>query len=160
MVKSKIVYIFGFSFFIFLIGSTKSYALDLQILQEQCADIGFKIKTPANGKCVLQLMQTVKNKEAQGLADQRAYEAKVAAENAQRQQEASLRQQEAYLRRQQSEMLEIQRRSIQAQENIAKEESRRESLKIMQKGLEIMGGQQPKKPTTCLNVGAGIISCN
>jgi len=160
MFKKNIIYSLIVLFYMTLLTSTKCYAVDIQILQEQCADIGFKIKTPANGKCVLQLMQTVKNKEAQGLADQRAYEAKVAAENAQRQQEASLRQQEAYLRRQQSEMLEIQRRSIQAQENIAKEESRRESLKIMQKGLEMMGGQQPKKPTTCLNVGAGIISCN
>jgi hypothetical protein len=156
MINRKIVYIFGYLFFISLMGSDKSYALDLQILQEQCADIGFKIKTPANGKCVLQLMQTAKNKEYQALAERKA----VTTENAQRQQEASLRQQEAYLRQQQSEMLELQRRSIQAQENIAKEESRRESLKIMQKGLEMMGGQQPKKPTTCLNVGAGIISCN
>ena len=160
MFKKNIIYSLIVLFYMTLLTSTKCYAVDIQILQEQCADIGFKIKTPANGKCVLQLMQTVKNKEAQALADQRAYEAKVAAENAQRQQEASLRQQEAYLRRQQSEILEIQRRSMQAQENIAKEESRKESLKIMQKGLEMMGGQQPKKPTTCLNVGAGIISCN
>jgi hypothetical protein len=143
MVKSKIIYIFGFLFFIFLIGSTKSYALDLQILQEQCADIGFKIKTPANGKCVLQLMQTVKNKEAQALADQRAYEAKVATENAQRQQEATLR-------RQQSEMLELQRRSIEAQENVASEQRRSAGLQLMQKGLESLSGANRPAPVPIL----------
>jgi hypothetical protein len=140
MVKSKIIYIFGFLFFIFLIGSTKSYALDLQILQEQCADIGFKIKTPANGKCVLQLMQTVKNKEAQGLADQRAYEAKVAAENAQRQQEALLQQQQA-------EIYKLQRRSVAAQEQAAKaqsdavdNQSRAAWIGVMNQGLDRMTG--------------------
>ena len=140
MVKSKIVYIFGFSFFIFLIGSTKSYALDLQILQEQCADIGFKIKTPANGKCVLQLMQTVKNKEAQGLADQRAYDSRVAAVNAQRQQEATMRQQQA-------EMYELQRRSVAAQEQAAKAQTdaadnqgRAAWIGVMNQGLDRMTG--------------------
>jgi len=99
-------------FLAFIMISSNSQAVDIQILQEQCADIGFKIKTPANGKCVLQLMQSVKNREAQALVEQRAYESKVAAENAQRQQEAALRQQ-------QTEMFELQKRSIEAQEAAA-----------------------------------------
>lgn len=104
--RSSIIFIFLF------ISTSECHAVDMQVLQEQCADIGFKIKTPANGKCVLQLMQSVKNREAQALAEQRAYESKVAAENAQRQQEAALR-------KQQAEMFELQKRSIAAQEAAA-----------------------------------------
>lgn len=40
-----------------------SYAVDMGVLQEQCAEIGFKIKTPANGKCVLRLMKSVANQQ-------------------------------------------------------------------------------------------------
>ena len=58
----KLVFLFWTCYFLLI---TNSYAVDMEILQEQCADIGFKIGTPANGKCVLQLMQIVKNKEAQ-----------------------------------------------------------------------------------------------
>ena len=143
MFKKNIIYSLIVLFYMILLTSTKCYAVDIQILQEQCADIGFKIKTPANGKCVLQLMQTVKNKEAQALADQRAYEAKVAAENAQRQQEATLR-------RQQSEMLELQRRSIEAQENIASEQRRSAGLQLMQKGLESLSGANRPAPVPIL----------
>jgi hypothetical protein len=143
MFKKNIIYSLIVLFYMTLLTSTKCYAVDIQILQEQCADIGFKIKTPANGKCVLQLMQTVKNKEAQALADQRAYEAKVATENAQRQQEATLR-------RQQSEMLELQRRSIEAQENVASEQRRSAGLQLMQKGLESLSGANRPAPVPIL----------
>jgi hypothetical protein len=122
-------------------------------LQEQCADIGFKIKTPANGNCVLQLMQTVKNKENQALAEKREYENRIATENAQRQQEAALR-------RQQYEMLELQRRQIESQENIASEQRRSAGLQLMQKGLESLSGGGHRLRTTCRNAGIGIVTCD
>ena len=34
------------------------YALDIEILKEQCDEIGFKIHTADNGKCVLRLMES------------------------------------------------------------------------------------------------------
>ena len=146
-------------FLAFIMITSNSQAVDIQILQEQCADIGFKIKTPANGKCVLQLMKSVKNREAQALTEQRAYESKVAAENAQRQQEAALRQQQA-------EMFELQKRSIEAQEASAKADreemanQRRarawsavgESLQ-RQYGTGAYAPPPPRTPITCLRNG-------
>ena len=135
-------------------------AVSIDILQEQCADIGFKIKTPSNGECVLRLMKSVANQKTREESERKAYEAKVAAENAQRQQEVSLRQQEAYLRRQQSEMLELQRQSIESQENIASEQRRSAGLQLMQKGLESLSGGGQRLKTTCRNAGIGIVTCN
>lgn len=53
-----------FCFTSLLILANDSYAVDMGILQEQCAEIGFKMKTPANGKCVLRLMKSVANQQA------------------------------------------------------------------------------------------------
>ncbi|WP_340122229.1 surface-adhesin E family protein [Methylobacter svalbardensis] len=50
-----------------------SYAVDMGILQEQCAEIGFKMKTPANGKCVLRLMKRFANQQAKEADQQEAY---------------------------------------------------------------------------------------
>jgi hypothetical protein len=147
MIKNKIIYISGILFF-----SIECHAVDMQVLQEQCADIGFKIKTPANGNCVLQLMQTVKNRENQALAEKREYENRITAENTQRQQEAALR-------RQQYEMLELQRRQIESQENIAREQRRSAGLQLMQKGLESLSGGNRLR-TTCRNAGIGIVTCD
>jgi hypothetical protein len=36
-----------------------SYAVDFEGLQNQCAELGFKIKTPENGKCVLKLRNKI-----------------------------------------------------------------------------------------------------
>jgi uncharacterized protein YaiL (DUF2058 family) len=57
-----------------LLPTNNSYAVDMGILQEQCAEIGFKMNTPENGKCVLKLMKSVASQQAKEAAKQRAYE--------------------------------------------------------------------------------------
>lgn len=42
-----------------LLLANDSYAVDFEGLQNQCAELGFKIKTPENGKCVLKLRKKV-----------------------------------------------------------------------------------------------------
>jgi hypothetical protein len=42
-----------------LLLTNDSYAVDFEGLQNQCAELGFKIKTPENGKCVLKLRKKV-----------------------------------------------------------------------------------------------------
>lgn len=42
-----------------LLLANDSYAIDFEGLQNQCAELGFKIKTPENGKCVLKLRKKV-----------------------------------------------------------------------------------------------------
>jgi len=62
-----------FCFTSLLLLANDSYAVDIGILQEQCAEIGFKMKTPANGKCVLRLMKSVANRQAKRANQQGAY---------------------------------------------------------------------------------------
>jgi hypothetical protein len=57
-----------------LLLANNSYAVDMAVLQEQCEEIGFKMKTPENGKCVLKLMKSVASQQAKEAAKQRAYE--------------------------------------------------------------------------------------
>jgi len=57
-----------------LLLANNSYAVDMGVLQEQCAEIGFKLKTPENGKCVLKLMKSVASQQAKEAAQQKAYE--------------------------------------------------------------------------------------
>ena len=92
--------------------SSKSYAVDMEVLQEQCADIGFKINTPANGKCVLRLMKSVKAEEKAAAVQEQAYANQQAAIAAQAQQAQVIRQKEA-------EMLQLQRDSVAAQQQAA-----------------------------------------
>lgn len=119
------------------------FALDMEVLKEQCADIGFKINTPDNGKCVIRLMKSVANQKAKEEAEQRAYQNQQAAKA------QEIRQAEA-IRQQQSEMLELQRRSIEAQENIASEQRRSAGLQLMQKGLESLSGANRPAPVPIL----------
>lgn len=56
-----------------LLLANNSYAVDMGVLQEQCAEIGFKMKTPENGKCVLKLMKSVASQQAKEAVQQRAY---------------------------------------------------------------------------------------
>ena len=58
----------------FMLLPNDTYAIDMGVLQEQCADIGFKIKTPANGKCVLRLIKGVNAKKKADEAQSEAYE--------------------------------------------------------------------------------------
>ena len=148
----------------FMLLSSSSYAVDMAVLQEQCADIGFKMRTPANGTCVLRLMKGVKAEEKAVAAQQQAYANQQAAQAAQDQQAANLRQQQA-------EMYELQRRSVAAQEQAAQaqaegaaDERRSRSLKLMNQGLDRMtgtGAYAPKASTSfsCIRNG-NYTTCN
>ena len=107
--RSMTLALFGIAFMLL---SNNTYAVDMAVLQEQCADIGFKMRTPANGTCVLRLMKGVKAEEKAVVAQQQAYANQQAAQ-------ATLDQQAANLRQQQAEMYDLQRRSVAAQEQAA-----------------------------------------
>jgi hypothetical protein len=155
--------------------SNYAFADDLSVLQLQCADIGFKIKTPENGKCVLALVNklrstpkstqssvqppvTLRNENDIEAAKRRNYERQLTyekdAEITQKKREIEA------LERRQNELMDLQRRSVAAQEKTANRGSEAASLLLMQKGLEMMGGGQTRKPTTCMNLGGGIVTCN
>lgn len=155
--------------------SNYAFADDLSVLQLQCADIGFKIKTPENGKCVLALVNklrstpsftqssikppvNVANENDIEAAKRRNYERQLTyekdAEIIQKKREIEA------LERRQNELMDLQRRSVAAQEKTANRGSEAASLLLMQKGLEMMGGGQTRKPTTCMNLGGGIVTCN
>jgi hypothetical protein len=149
-------------------------AVELSLLQKECAEIGFKIKTQENGKCVLQLMDKFNSKAtiqsstkaikqatttddvsaAQQRTNERQLNYEKDAEIAQKKREIEV------LERRQNELMDLQRRSVAAQEKAANSGSEAASLLLMQKGLEMMGGGQTRKPTTCMNLGGGIITCN
>lgn len=135
----------------FMLLSNNTYAVDMAVLQEQCADIGFKMRTPANGTCVLRLMKGVKAEEKAVAAQQQAYANQQAAQAAQAQQAAALQQQ-------QTQMYDLQRRSVAAQEQAAQAETdaaadrrRAVGLKLMNQGLDRMtgtGAYAPKPSTS------------
>ena len=52
--------IFIYFFLCFLLFFNNAFAFDLIKLQQQCVDIGFHIKTPENGKCVLSLINKIR----------------------------------------------------------------------------------------------------
>jgi hypothetical protein len=156
--------------------SNYAFADDLSVLQLQCADIGFKIKTPENGKCVLALVNklrstpkstqssvqppvTLRNENDIEAAKRRNYERQLTyekdAEITQKKREIEA------LERRQNELMDLQRRSVAAQENIASEQRRSAGLQLMQKGLEsLSGGGGQRLKTTCRNAGIGIVTCD
>jgi hypothetical protein len=81
--------------------SVSCYALDMEVLKEQCDDIGFKIHTPDNGKCVLRLMEAASNKKSKYEAEQQIKQ------EAEIRQTEALRQQQLADRRRQEEIAEI-----------------------------------------------------
>lgn len=93
-----------------LLLSINCYALDIEVLKEQCDDIGFKIHTPDNGKCVLRLMETASNRKSKYEAEQQVKQ------EAEIRQTEVLRQQQLADRRRQEEIAEMQRRQ-EANEN-------------------------------------------
>ena len=93
-----------------LLLSSNCYALDIEVLKEQCDDIGFKIHTPDNGKCVLRLMETASNRKSKYEAEQQVKQ------EAEIRQTEVLRQQQLADRRRQEEIAEMQRRQ-EANEN-------------------------------------------
>ena len=151
----------------FLIGlmllSNKSYAVDMEVLQEQCADIGFKIKTPANGKCVLRLMKGVKAEEKAVIAQEQAYANQQAAIATQAQQAEDLRQQQAQMLQLQRDSIAVQQQAAQAQTDAATDQRRSNGLKLMNQGLDRMTGTGAYAPTrnstsTCVKNG-NTLSC-
>jgi hypothetical protein len=148
----------------FMLLSNNTYAVDMAVLQEECADIGFKMRTPANGTCVLRLMKGVKAEEKAVAAQQQAYANQQAAQAAQAQQAAALQQQQA-------QMYDLQRRSVAAQEQAAQAqtegaayERRSRGLKLMNQGLDRMtgtGAYAPKASTSfsCIRNG-NYTTCN
>ena len=147
--------------------TTDTYAVDMEVLQEQCADIGFKIKTPANGKCVLRLMKGVKAEEKAVAVQEKAYSNQQAAQ-------ANQTQQEEYLRQQQAEMYELQRRSVAAQEAVAAsqhealvDQKRQRYLNQFNDGIQKMtgtGAYAPRPPSPPIQVRCvtnyNVTTCN
>ena len=133
--------------------ASNAYAVDMAVLQEQCADIGFKIRTPANGKCVLRLMKGVNATEAREASEERARADSVRA----REEESLVRDAEIAqaraVRQQQADLMELQRRSVAAQEEAA-------SAQTMQ-SIVMLGGTgayyKPPvyAPITCFTGGGG-----
>ena len=133
------------------------YALDMEILKEQCDEIGFKIHTPDNGKCVLRLMESAAIQKRKEETELRAYQ------NQQAVRAEELRQADAQ-RRQHMEELDLQRRSIAAQESLAVEQRRSNSLKSAENWFKLSESLQPKPaqpqnemlPFTCRRLGFGV----
>jgi hypothetical protein len=112
----------------------------MEVLKEQCDEIGFKIHTPDNGKCVLRLMESAAIQKRKEEIEIRAYQ------NQQAVRAEELRQADAQ-RRQQTEALELQRRSIAAQEALAVEQKRNNSLQSAENWFKFAESLQPKQPT-------------
>ena len=115
------------------------YALDIEILKEQCDEIGFKIHTADNGKCVLRLMESAAIQKRKEEVELRAFQ------NQQAVRAEELRQADAQ-RLQQAEALELQRRSIAAEEILAAEQKRSNSLKSAENWFKFAESLQPKQP--------------
>jgi len=63
-----------FYFFSYLLAVGDCYAaVDIGVFQEQCAELGFKNKTPESGKCILRLLKTVAHQKAKNIAQQKVY---------------------------------------------------------------------------------------
>ena len=148
--------------------ASNAYAVDMAVLQEQCADIGFKIRTPANGKCVLRLMKGVNATEAREASEERARADSVRA----REEESLVRDAEIAqaraVRQQQADLMELQRRSVAAQEEAASAQSRNSSINSLSNTIQMLGGtgayyKPPvyapapavKTPISCFTGGGG-----
>ena len=144
-----------------------AFADDLSVLQLQCADIGFKIKTPENGKCVLALVNKLRstpnstqssikppvnvvNENDIEAAKRRNYERQL---NYEKDAEIIQKKREIEaLERRQNELMDLQRRSVAAQEKTANRGSEDASLLLMQKGLEMMSGANRPAPVPMLRM--------
>jgi hypothetical protein len=155
-------------FLLYVLLLSNAYAVDMAVLQEQCADIGFKIRTPANGKCVLRLMKGVNATEAREASEERARADSVRA----REEETLVRDAEIaqarVVRQQQADLMELQRRSVAAQEEAASAQSRNSSINSLSNTIQMLGGtgayyKPPvyapapaiKTPISCFTGGGG-----
>ena len=139
--------------------ASNAYAVDMAVLQEQCADIGFKIRTPANGKCVLRLMKGVNATEAREASEERARADSVRAReeeslvrDAEIAQARAVRQQQEA---QQAELMALQRRAVVAQEKAARAQDSDNTLNMFSNTIQMLGGTgayykpAPRTPITC-----------
>jgi hypothetical protein len=126
-------------------------AVDLQQLQNECADLGLKIGTLSNGKCVLKL-----RKKAMESEKKEAY--------LQEQQTQNYRAQQI----KEAEMMDLQRRSVAAQEELAKAQDRAATNNMLFNGIQMLRGSgpyyqpqpaAPRAPISCLTMPNGMISC-
>ena len=127
-------------------------AVSMEVLQEQCAEIGFKIKTPSNGECVLRLMKSVANQQAKEDAEQKAYAKAQAAERAYQNAQAAERMQLELLRQQraETEALVLRRDAERKADS-----DRRTSDALMKLGTQLLKSSNPapvqtyQPPTNC-----------
>ena len=136
----------------FLLAAKNIHAADIEVLKQQCVEIGFQIKTPDNGKCVLKMLKKATSSSESNLsspvatsqtveaAQQRTYERQQSyARDAERAERERVRQQ-------QLEMLALQRRSVEAQESAAQAQRSANYQNIIQSFT-------PRTPVTCLRNG-------
>lgn len=135
--------------------SSVATASDLSDLTKECAKIGYKLKSPKNSDCALKLRSI----EQWGLA--LALKAK--------QEEDEKKYLADLYREQQEKNRELERRSVEAQESIARSQNREVFNNILFNGVQMMNrsgayapsyNQQPRTPVTCITMPHGIISCN
>jgi hypothetical protein len=144
----KITAFATFGFIVIFLFSETANAFDLKALQAECAELGLKIGTPANGKCVLKLRKKEKESEARDNATQ---EEQLLMYRLQQQREAELH--------------DLQRRSVQAQEELAKAQDRAATNNMLFNGIQMMRGTgpyalpQPRAPITCSTFGS-MTTCN
>lgn len=144
----------SFSFVVMTLAllATDIHADDIQVLQQQCAEIGFTIKTPDNGKCVLKLLKKINgitaskyNAETQNNSIEAAQ--KRTEERQQSYAKDADRLQRERMNQQQQEMLELQRRSVAAQENQA------QAQRISNIQNMIQPYTAPRKQINCQSIG-------
>ena len=155
--------------------SNSTSAVELSVLQKECAEIGFKIKTEDNGKCVLQLMDKFNSKAIKQetvINDVNAAQQRTIERQKQYEKDAEIAQKQREIdefKRQQAEMYEQQRRSYAAQEAAAN--AQREAIdndrqarawSAVGESLQRQygtGAYAPRPPITCINNG-NITTCN
>ena len=130
---------------------TDIHAADMEVLQQQCSEIGFKIKTPDNGKCVLKLLKKISTSidiNSSSVSQSQSIEA-AQQRNDERQQSYTRDAQRAQRERDyqlQQEMLALQQRSVAAQESAVRAQRAANYQSIIQ-------GIMPRTPVTCLRNG-------
>lgn len=134
---------------------------DVQSLQQECVELGFKINSEANSDCALKLLKRARKQDE--LA--RSQEAEISAREAQQRQ---IEYQQGLVRQQQLEMYELQQRSLAAQERAAKAQSDANANAMIFNGIQMMNGTgayykppppMPRAPINCYTTG-NYTTCN
>ena len=144
----------SFSFVVMTLAflATDIHADDIEVLQQECAEIGFTIKTPDNGKCVLKLLKKINGITANKYTTETQNNSIEAAQKRTEERQQSYakdadRLQRKRMNQQQQEMLELQRRSVAAQENQA------QAQRISNIQNMIQPYTAPRKQINCQSIG-------